>query len=331
MQRISAVAVLFIGALLALRSGEPALARAEAQPGERVPRLGVLLYGSPEGDPNLAAFRQGLSDLGYVDSRTIKLEYRYAAGKPERLRELAAELVASKPDVIAALGGDVAPFARAATSTIPIVMMVSVDPVEGGLVASMSRPGGNVTGVTFVSSDLAAKRLQLLKDSAPRISRVGVLWNPDHVDPEYRETQKAGPGLGIRVHSLEVRSASDLDAAWQIAGSMQLEAVIAVSSRLTTLNRRRIIESAQQRRLPLVSGWGPWAREGALFSYGPDLDAIVRRAAGYVDKILKGAKPADLPIEQPDKFELVVNVRTAKALGLTIPQTLLLRADRVIE
>jgi len=303
----------------------------EAQQVGKVPRLGVLLYGTPNDDPNLPAFRLGLSELGYVEPRTITVEYRYAVGKPERLRALAIELAAGKPDVIVALGGDVAPFARAATSTIPIVMIVSADPVEGGLVASMARPGGNVTGVTFVSSDLAAKRLQFLKEIAPRISRVGMLWNPDHVDPEYRETQKAAPGLGIRVQSLEVRSANDFDAAWQTAIATQLEAVIAVSSRLTTINRQRIIESSQQRRLLLVSGWGPWAKEGALFSYGPDLNVIVRRAATYVDKILKGAKPADLPIEQPAKFDLVINAKTAKAFGLTIPQSLLLRADQVIQ
>ena len=303
----------------------------EAQQVGKVPRLGILLYGTPNDDPNLPAFRLGLSELGYVEPRTITVEYRYAVGKPERLRALAIELAAGKPDVIVALGGDVAPFARAATSTIPIVMIVSADPVEGGLVASMARPGGNVTGVTFVSSDLAAKRLQFLKEIAPRISRVGMLWNPDHVDPEYRETQKAAPGLGIRVQSLEVRSANDFDAAWQTAIATQLEAVIAVSSRLTTINRQRIIESSQQRRLLLVSGWGPWAKEGALFSYGPDLNVIVRHAATYVDKILKGAKPADLPIEQPAKFDLVINAKTAKAFGLTIPQSLLLRADQVIQ
>jgi len=303
----------------------------EAQQVGKVPRLGVLLYGTPNDDPNLPAFRLGLSELGYVEPRTITVEYRYAVGKPERLRALAIELAAGKPDVIVALGGDVAPFARAATSTIPIVMIVSADPVEGGLVASMARPGGNVTGVTFVSSDLAAKRLQFLKEIAPRISRVGMLWNPDHVDPEYRETQKAAPGLGIRVQSLEVRSANDFDAAWQTAIATQLEAVIAVSSRLTTINRQRIIESSQQRRLLLLSGWGPWAKEGALFSYGPDLNVIVRHAATYVDKILKGAKPADLPIEQPAKFDLVINAKTAKAFGLTIPQSLLLRADQVIQ
>jgi ABC-type uncharacterized transport system substrate-binding protein len=331
MRRLALAVLLSVAVVLTLVSAWPTREWAEAQQPGKVPRLGVLLYGAPESDPNLAAFRQGLSELGYVDSRNIKLEYRYAAGKPERLRDLAAELVAAKPDVIVALGGDVAPSARAATSTIPIVAIVSNDPVESGLVASMAHPGSNVTGVTFVSSDLAAKRLQFLKDIAPRVSRVGILWNPDHVDPEYRETQKAATSLGVRLHSLEVRSANDFDAAWQAATGAQLEAVIAVSSRLTTLNRQRIIEASQQRRLLLVSGWGPWATEGALLSYGPDLDATTRRAAGYVDKILKGAKPGDLPIEQPTKFDLVINVKTAKAFGLTIPQTVQLRADRVIE
>ena len=305
------------------------LAAVAQRPG--TPRLGVLLFSSPEIDPNVAALRQGLADLGHTESRNITIEYRGAGGKPERLTDLAVQLVAAKPDVILALGGDVAPFVRAATSTIPIVMVVSNDPVAAGLVASMAHPGGNMTGVTFVASDLAAKRLQFLKDMAPRVSRVGVLWNPDHVDPEYRETQKAAQALGMRVQSLEVRNAGDLDAAWQSASAMHVEAVIAVSSRLMSLNSQRIIESCQERRLLLASGWGPWAKDGALFSYGPDLNTMTRRAATYVDKILKGAKPGELPIEQPTKFELVINLKTAKAFGLTIPQSLLLRADRVIE
>ena len=331
MRRLPLGVLLSAGVFLTLLLAWSTREGAEAQQAGKVPRLGVLMYGTPDGDPNIMALRQGLAELGYVDSRNIKLEYRYAAGKPERLRDLATQLAADKPDVIVAFGGDVAPIARAATSTLPIVMIISNDPVEAGLVASMARPGGNVTGVTFVSSDLAAKRLQFLKDVAPRISRVGILWNPDHVDPEYRETQKAAASLGVRLHALEVRSANDLDAAWQAATGAQLEAVIAVSSRLMTLNRQRIIESAQQRRLLLVSGWGPWAKEGALLSYGPDLDAIVRRAAGYVDKLLKGAKPGDLPIEQPTKFDLVINAKTAKAFGLTVPQTVLLQASQVIE
>jgi putative ABC transport system substrate-binding protein len=316
----------FIGIVSACVLAAPLVSEAQ-QPGG--PRLGVLLFS--ETDPNVAALRQGLAELGHTESRNITIEYRAAAGKPERLPDLAVQLVAAKPDVILALGGDVAPFVRAATSTIPIVMVVSNDPVAAGLVSSMARPGGNITGLTFVSSDLAAKRLQFLKDMAPRVSRVGVLWNPDHVDPEYRETQKAAQVLGMRVQSLEVRNAGDFDTAWHSVSAMQVEAVIAVSSRLMILNRQRIIESCQERRLLLASGWGPWAKEGALFSYGPDLNTITRRAAIYVDKILKGAKPADLPVEQPTKFELVINLKTAKALGLTIPRSILTRADEIIQ
>src|SRR5215471_20015703 len=183
--------------------------------GKPVPRVGVLLYGTPETDPNYASFRRGLRDLGYVENQSIVLEPRSAESKPERLSVLARELVAAKPDIIYVLGGDVAPFVRAATSTIPIVMAVSNDPVQSNLVASLARPGGNITGVTFVSSDLAAKRLQFLHDLAPQLARVAVLWNPDHVDPEYRETQAAGKALSIQVHSLEVRSSADFESAYQ--------------------------------------------------------------------------------------------------------------------
>ena len=299
--------------------------------GKAVPRVGALLFGTPETEPNVGAFRRGLRDLGYVEAQNLVIEYRYAEGKPERLRALAAELVAIKPDVIFALGGDVAPLVRAATSTIPIVMAVSQDPVQTGLVASLARPGGNITGVTFVSSDLAAKRLQFLHEVAPDLARVAVIWNPDHIDPEYRETQTAGKTLGLQIQSLEVRNADDIDAAFQAAISARAQALVPVSSRLMTANRARIIQFSAQRRLLLASGWGPWAREGALFSYGPDLDVITRRAAAYVDKILRGARPDELPVEQPTTFQLVINGKTANALGLTIPPTLLARADEVIE
>ena len=301
------------------------------QVGKNLPLLGVLLFSTPEGDPNLATFRNGLTALGYIEGKNLATVFRYAEGKPERLAGLANELAALKPAVIFALGGDVAPFARTATNTIPIVMAVSVDPVQSGLVASMARPGGNVTGVTYVSSDLAAKRLQFLKEVMPGISRVAVLWNPDHVDPEYRETQAAGRVLGIRVHSLEVRGPGDFDTAFQTAAVERAEAIIAVSSRLMTFGRQRILQFAARQRIPVVSGWGPWAAAGALLSYGPDLNAIVLRAAIYVDKILKGANPAELPVEQPTKFELVISGKTAKGLGLTIPHSLLISADKVIE
>jgi len=302
---------------------------AEAQPAGKVARLGVLLLGAA--DPNLDAFRQGLRELGHIEGQNLVIEYRTAEGNAGRLADLAVELVRLKPDVIFALGGDVAPFAKHATRTVPIVMLNSADPVKGGLVASLARPGGNVTGVTALSADLAAKRIQFLKEVAPAISRVGVLWNPDHADDELHETQAAARTLGIQIQSLEVRGPADFEGAFQAAVRGRAEAVIVVSSRQMALNRARILEFAGSSKLPLVCGWGPWAQGGALFSYGPDLNPLVRRAATYVDKILRGAKPADLPIEQPTKFELVINMKTANALGLTIPPSLLLRADRVID
>jgi putative ABC transport system substrate-binding protein len=294
-------------------------------------RIGVLLFGAPDTEPNLAAFLGGLRELGYIEGKNIFIEYRYAEGKPERLRGLAAELVANKPDLIFALGGDVAPSARVATNAIPIVVAVSNDPVQAGLVASLAHPGGNITGVTFVSSDLAAKRLQFLREIAPTLARVGVIWNPDHVDPEYRETQTAGKELGIQIQSLEVRNIEDFDSAFQTAMNAGIEALIPITSRLMLINRRRIIEFSTQRRLLLASGFGPWTTEGALLSYGPDTDASTRRVATYVDKVLRGTQPDELPVEQPTKFLLVINRRTAKSLGLDIPPALLATADRVIE
>src|SRR5215813_9046520 len=230
---------------------------ARAQQGKRIPRIGVLLFGTPNTDPNLGAFLRGLRDLGYIEAQNIVIEYRYAEGKPDRLRGLAGELVAIKPDLIFALGGDVAPSARVATNTIPIVVAVSNDPVQAGLVASLARPGGNITGVTFVSSDLAAKRLQFLREIAPNLGQVGVLWNPDHVDPEYRETQTAAKTFGIQIQSLEVRSVEDFDAAFQTATNARIKALIPITSRLMLTNRQRIIEFSTQRGLLLASGFGP--------------------------------------------------------------------------
>jgi putative ABC transport system substrate-binding protein len=229
------------------------------------------------------------------------------------------------------LGGNMVPFARAATSTIPVVMLTSQDPVEEGIVASFARPGGNITGVAFVSSETAGKRLQFLKEAAPSLTRVAVLWNPSHFDSEYRDIVAAARRLNVHIQSLEVRRPEDFDDAFLAARHARAEALMVVSSILLNLNRPRILEFANTQRVPLVTGWGEWARAGAFLSYGPDLQALVRRAATHVDKILKGAKPADIPVEQPTKFELVVNLKTARALGLTIPQTLLVRADQVIE
>jgi putative ABC transport system substrate-binding protein len=247
------------------------------------------------------------------------------------LRELAQQVVSLKPDVIVVLGGDMAPLAKDATSTIPIVMLTSQDPVETGIVASFARPGSNLTGVAFVSAETASKRLQFLKEAVPSVSRVAVLWNPDHPDGEYRDIEAAARRLGVRVQSLEVRRPEQFAEAFQAATQARSEALMVVSSRFMNLNRARILEFAGKQRIPLVTGWGPWVRAGALLSYGPDLDVLVKRAATHVDKILKGARPADIPIEQPTKFELVVNLKTAHALGLTIPPAVLGRADLLIE
>jgi putative tryptophan/tyrosine transport system substrate-binding protein len=304
---------------------------AGAQQPAKLPRLGILLLGTPATDPGLRAFQEGMRRLGYVEGRNIIVEYHYAGGQPERLPVRAAELVSLKPEVIVALGGDVARFAKSAAGTIPVVMITSSDPVASGLVGSLGRPGGHVTGVTFIASDLAGKRLQFLKEAAPAIMRIAVLWNPDHPDGEFTETQGAARTLGIQVESLEVRGPGEFDGAFQQALKSRAEAVIVVSSRLTALNQQRIIDFATKNRLLLVAGWGPWAQAGGLLSYGPDLEAMIGRAATYVDRIFKGARPAELPIEQPTRFELIVNLKTANAFGLTLPQSLLLRADQVIQ
>ena len=290
-------------AFLVAVAGVLAPASGDAQP--PVPRLGIRTIGTPDTDPNVAAFRQGLAGLGYVEPRNLAIQYRGAAGQGEKLRDLAAELVALKPDVILALGGDVAPFVRAATTSIPIVAVVSNDPVavracgQPGAAhgkryrfdVRVVRPGGEAAAVPE-------------GHGSPRIPRRHLV-EPDHVDPEYRETQRASKDLGVQLQSLEVRSSGDFPVAFTAAIDGRAEALVAVSSRLMTANRQRVIDFTGEHRLVLASGWGPWAKEGALFSYGPDLNAITRRAAHYVDKILKGAKPGDLPIEQPTKFELV--------------------------
>jgi putative tryptophan/tyrosine transport system substrate-binding protein len=302
-----------------------------AQQRARLPRLGVLLYSNPQVDPNTESFRRDLRDLGYIDGQNIEIVYRYAEAKPERLPELAIELVRLKPDVVFALGGDVAPFVSKATQTIPIVYAMSADPVRLGLAASLSRPGGNATGVTFLSDELAAKRLEILKEVAPRISRVAFIWNPDHPDNELDGAQRAAATHGVQLQSIEVRGAGDLDRAFNAATHSGVNAAYVVSSRHTVANIRHIVDFAIKNRLPLAGGWGAWVQAGGLMSYGPNVGEMVRLAAGYVDKILKGSKPGELPVQQPTRFELLINLKTAKALDLTIPESFLLRADRVIE
>jgi putative ABC transport system substrate-binding protein len=299
---------------------------AEAQRPDRIRRIGILLF-SQQDLAVISPCLEELKALGYVDGKTVAMEYRDAEGQYERLPGLAAELVRLSPDVIFSFGGEQAPIVKRATASIPIVVVVSNDPVASGLVASLARPGGNVTGVTYVHDALAGKSIELLKHAAPRVSRVAMLWDPNHTDPEYRETQRAAGALRVQLQSLEARVANDLDGAFQAATRERAEALIVAGSRLLNLNRRQIGDFVAKNRLILV-GTPKWLLEiGSLLTYGPNAVELNRRAAGYVDKILKGAKPADLPMQQPATFELAINLKTAKALGLTIPQSLLQRAD----
>jgi putative tryptophan/tyrosine transport system substrate-binding protein len=304
---------------------------AQGQPRDKVARLAVVLFDAPATNPNLGSFIAGLRDLGYVEGRNLALDYRHAQGRPELIPELGPQVAALKPDVIVVLGGDMMAAVRNATSTIPVVMLTSEDPVEAGVITSFARPGGNVTGAAFVSAETGSKRLELLKEAVPSLARVAVLWNPDHHDGEYRNAEAAARRMGIQLQSLEIRRLEEFDRAFEAATRGRAQALMVVSSRFMNVNRARILEFAQREKLPLVTGWGPWVHAGGLMSYGPDLDVLARRTATHVDKILKGARPADLPVELPTKFELVINLRTAKALGLTIRPSLLARADQIIE
>ena len=302
-----------------------------AQQAARRPRVGILIYSTPDQDPNTQAFLEGLRQLGYVDGQNVAIEYRFAQGRPERLPELAADLVRSKPDVIFALGGDVTPHVAKATQTIPIVYAMSPDPVLLGLAASLGKPGGNSTGVTFLSDQLAAKRLETFREAAPRLSRVGVVRDPSHADNEMPVAQRAAQALKLELQAVEIREPADIDRALAAAKQANVDGLYIVSSRQTTTNVQRIVEFANRERLPLVGGWGGWVQAGGLMSYGPNVADMVRQASTYVDKVLKGAKPGDLPIQQPTRFELLVNLKAAKALGLNIPDSFLLRAEKVIE
>jgi putative ABC transport system substrate-binding protein len=314
---------------LALTAMAPGRARAQAP--ARTARVGVLLYSDPANDPNVRAFRTGMRELGWIEGQNLALEFRGAQGRPERLPELAQDLVRLKPDVLFVLGGDVVPATAAATTTIPIVASISSDPVRSKLIESLARPGGNLTGCTFQAAELAAKRLELLREAAPKISRLSVLWNPDHVDHEFRDTELAARARGLQVHSAELTAASPAEDVLHKASAWRCDSLVAVSSRHVSGRQQAIVDFATRERLPLAGGWGAWADRGALLSYGADLNDSVRRATAYVDRILKGARPAELPFQQPTKIELVVNQKTARTLGLTLPPALLARADRVIE
>jgi putative tryptophan/tyrosine transport system substrate-binding protein len=308
----------------------------EAQQAGKVPRVAFLTPWS-DSDPGrqrgLEAFRQGLRELGYVEGQNIVIESRSAEGKDDRLPALAADLVRSKVDVIVATSGAATKAAQQATKTIPIVMSLVNDPVGSGLVASLARPGGNVTGLTIMAPDLMAKRLELLKEVVPKLSRVALLQNPDNPASaaQLREAEAAARALRVQPQTLEARNQQEIEGAFATMIRERAGALLILSDAIFFTQRRQIAELAAKGRLPSIIGTRDYPDAGGLMAYGPNFLDLERRAATFVDRILKGAKPAELPIEQPTKFELVINLKTAKALGLTIPQTLLLRADQVIQ
>jgi len=307
-------------------------ARAQ-QAGKRY-MVGILSAGGSSVQAALnAAFSDGLREWGWVEGKNVVFENRNAENQLERLPELAADLIRLKVDVIVA-AGTLAPLAaKQATATIPIVMTTAGDPLGSGLVASLARPGGNVTGMSLMVPDLGAKRLELLKELLPRLSRVAVLWNAANPYSAlvYKETQAGGRTLGIDVQSLDVRGPDDFDSTFEAARRLRPDALITVEDPLTASYRKHIVDFAAGQQLPSLHGIREFVAAGGLISYGANLADLSRRAAYYVDKIFKGAKPADLPVQQPTKFEMVINAQTARMLGLTVPPTLLARADEVIE
>jgi putative ABC transport system substrate-binding protein len=299
-----------------------------------VRRIGFLGPGSPSSSAALTeAFRQGMRDLGHIEGKNFVIEYRWAEGKAERLSGLAAELVSLKPDVIVTASPQGTVAAKKATTVIPIVFAGVGDPVGMGVVASLARPGGNVTGLTNLVVDTSRKRLDLLKESFPRVSPIAVLWNsmnPGNV-LALKETKIAAQFLGIKLLVLEVRSPDDFDRAFQAVVSGHAQALLPIPDPLMNDHVRRVVDFAAKNRLPAIYARTDFVDAGGLMSYAPDYLAIYRRAAAFVDKILRGAKPADLPVEEPTRIELVINLKTAKQLGLTIPPSVVARADRVIE
>jgi ABC-type uncharacterized transport system substrate-binding protein len=301
-----------------------------AQPTGKVWRIGYLVAGTgiiPE------AFRQALRDLGYVEGQNLAIEYRYAANQLERLPDLAAELVRLPVDVIVVGGINAARVVQHATRTIPIVLLAGGDPVGVGLVASLAQPGGNITGLSFLSSELGGKRLELLKEAVPSASRVAVLFNPASTGAahQWQEMEGIARSLGVQLHALEVRQADELEGAFATAVSVGADGLIVLRNFLTTTHRLRILHLAARHRLPVMAEERDFVDAGGLMSYAPSLADLSRRAATYVHKLLQGAQPADLPIEQPMKFELILNRKTAQALGITFPPTLLILADEVIQ
>jgi len=299
-------------------------------PASKSPRIGYLTLSSPAANSaRREAFLEGLRKLGYVDGQNISIEYRYADSRAERLPELAAELVHLKVNAIVAGGTQVNLVAKTATSSIPIVMLNSDDPLGSGLVGSLARPGSNVTGLSSISQELSGKRLELFKETFPKVRRVAVLWYSAS-DSAFKETQAAAQALGFSIQSHEIRALEDFDGAFSLVTKERPDGYFPVTSAFMSANRKRIVEFAAKHRLPAMYSNQEYVDDGGLMSYAANTLDLHRRAAVYVDKVLKGTKPADLPVEQPIKFEFIINLKAAKQSGLTIPPNVLVRADRVI-
>jgi putative ABC transport system substrate-binding protein len=306
----------------------------QAQEPAKIPRIGFLIAASPSSvSPRLEAFRQGLRELGYVEGKNIVIEWRYAEGKLDRLPALAAELVRLKVDIIVTAGPSATRAAKEATSTIPIVMALDNDPVGSGVVASLARPGGNITGLSTLAPEISGKRLELLRETIPRLSRVAVLGtsaSPSN-PPMLREADIAAKAFGVKLQYLDVLNAKDIETAFRAASKGSADGVLLLQSAVLNSQRKQIADFAVNNRLPAIYFTAEWVEDGGLMSYGANYSDLYRRSATYVDKILKGAKPADLPVEQPRKFEFIISLKAAKQIGLTIPPDVLARADRVIK
>jgi putative ABC transport system substrate-binding protein len=308
-----------------------------AQPLAKAPRVGMLLPGFAPGpgqsNPTLDAFREGLRDLGYVEGQNVVIEYRWSEGRDERLDNLAADLVRHNVAVIVAAGTPATQAAKAATGTIPIVMAFVGDPVGSGFVPSLARPGGNVTGLSLLDEDLDGKRIELLKETVPGLRRLAMVWsaNDSGMTLAYHRVERAAHTLGLTLQDLGVRDPGEFPRAFQAAGAGRADALIVTSQPFTNRHRTQILDLAAKQRLPAMYTFAGFVDAGGLMAYAPSRTDLFRRAATYVDKLLRGAKPADLPVEQPTKFELVINLKTAKALGLTIPESIRVRADEVIQ
>jgi putative ABC transport system substrate-binding protein len=296
------------------------------------PRIGWLVFGDAKLGPIDQSLKDALAQAGLIDGRNVEIVFRYANGMSQRLAELAAELVAQKPTLLLAVGGDVIkPLFEASKGSVPIVGGVSDSPMRAGIAVSLARPGKNFTGITFLTDEMAGKRIELLKEVAPDARRVAVIFNPLHFDDEVTFARRGAESLGIELTAHPIKNVGDLDAVLHEVSASGADSLLIISSRLTGIVAAKIARHGQERRLPVITSWREFADSGALLSYGPSRIFEAKRLAGYVLKVLNGEKPADLPIELPVKFELVINLKTAKAVGIAIPPSLLGRADEVIE